>query len=177
MHRIDLIDFVKDQKHIVKKLKDIIVVLGGVRELAVPDKVTGVNPRYDRRRMKTKRTTRVRGEVVPEVNIKSTFLRLYQTEWKAAHTFVVNANRSIGEFSYKTPLGRLTLADKREDISKLREALMSEAAKRNTENRHWQVLVEGPTWGELNEDARTQLLTVMAGELPDVFFEEVEAAE
>lgn len=98
---------------------------------------------------------------------------LYPKEAKAAGRFRKNVAQVLRGMTYSTPLGRVALRTSAPTIEELREKALIEAVVHNTENPHWHVLVEGPTWVEMGEDACSTLLTVLGGRLPEwMFFEE-----
>lgn len=145
------------------KLKPLIVILGSLREVPL----SGV--KQEDRKFRSKKNTKKYGETATETKIKSTQIRLYAKEWRAARRLVKNSHMILQkQLGYSTPLGRIAPTSKIKDLIEFREYALAEAAKHNKENRHWQVTVE-LTWAELSEDAISQLLTITGGELPDAF--------
>lgn len=149
----------------MRVLRPLIVVLGGVR-------VTPVESLH-RKTMRTRTVRRrLNGVLAATKKSRDTTILLYPQEARAAGRFRKNVAAVLRDLTYSTPLGRIALRDSAVALAELREHALGEAMEHNRENPHWHVLVEGPTWSTLEEDACSILLTVLGGRLPDWMFEE-----
>jgi hypothetical protein len=147
----------------VRKLKPLLVVLGGIREVPIGE------AKREERRYGSSRSHHASGHETIETRVRGRTIRMHPEQWKAAHRFVKNSNRMLQKLTYSTTLGRITLVSRKPQILQFREAALLESAEHNTLHKHWHVVVE-LTPQELGKDACNQLLTIYGGELPDLFF-------
>lgn len=147
-------------------LKPLIVVLGGVRMTGV--KVQTGATTY---RQRTKRRSRRGGESALEFHTHERRIIQDADAWRDANRFVKNANSSLKEYTVRTPLGRIAVATMKPYLSRFREECYQAATEHNPKNSDWQIRVE-LSWADLGADAISQLLTLMAEDLPPSFWEQ-----
>jgi hypothetical protein len=150
------------------RLRPLIVVLGGVRV----QPTESLHRRVERTRTVRRKLVDREGRSVPVAQKRAEHREtlLYPAEWKAANRFRKNTYAILRELTFSSPLGRIALAASAPKLSELRERALAEAVIHNRECPHWHVLVEGPTWATLPEDAESVLLTVLGGRLPAWMF-------
>lgn len=153
----------------MRTLKPLIVVLGGVRVTPVE----AVQRRIERTRTVRHALVDSAGKSVPAARKKAhqREILLYPAELKAANRFRKNAAAYLRDLTFSSPLGRVALRESISKLVELREGALVESVAHNRECPHWQVLVEGPTWAELSEDAVSTLLTTLGGRLPEWMFQ------
>lgn len=143
-------------------LRDLVAVLGGVR-------IDG--KRRKKVRQNTRRRSRLGRHVALEMHVHEQTVVAEPEQWRAARRFVKNSNVVLSRYYVRTPFGHVALRSMVPVLHRFRERAMAEAAARhNSVHREWQVLVE-LTWADLGDDARSELLTHMAEDLPESFFE------
>lgn len=148
----------------LRVIRPLIVVLGGIRVAPVEA--------LHRKTMRTRTLRRQRNGVpTAEKKAQHHVTVYYPRELKAANRFRKNAAALLRSCTFSTPIGRIALANSIGALVELREKALEEAVAHNQDNPHWHVLVEGPTWAYLPEDAQSVLLTTLGGRLPEWMFE------
>lgn len=153
----------------MRVLKPLVVVLGGVR-VAPAERI---HREVARTRTVRRKLVAHDGRSVPAAQKKAEHREtlLWPAELKAANRFRKNAHAHMRSLTFSTPLGRIALRDSIGALIELREHALAEAVAHNREHPHWNILVEGPSWADLPEDAQSTLLTVLGGRLPEWMFE------
>lgn len=153
----------------MKKLKPLVVVLGSIRLIGTK--------RLKREKMGRRRSRMGQHDAL-ELNAHERLVIAEPEQWRAGRRFIKTAHARLQEFYVRTPIGNIALKSVVPGLRRFREKAMHEAAHGapgrpggNRTHRHWQVLVEGPTWADLTDDSLSLLMTLMAEDLPTAFFE------
>lgn len=147
-----------------RHLRRILIILGGVREAPM-------DGAQERRRPKsTRRNRSQKGIPTTEHRHQDVVIRRYPQQWKEVHCVVTNVNRKLKTICYITPIGRITLKQHELSLLQLKEQILAESALANSANQYWHV-VDELSWTELDDYAKSELLRIMGGDLPDVFWE------
>lgn len=118
----------------------------------------------------TRRNRRHKGVPATEHRRKDLVVKKYPQQWKEVHCVVTHVNRQLKTICYMTPNGRITLLEREPDLLQLKEQILKESVLANSANKYWHVLDE-LNWTEMNEFSKSELLRIMGGDLPDVFWE------
>lgn len=148
-----------------RRLRELVVVLGGIREVPM----SGA-------RQSTRTSTRRRGRVGDQEatfhRTKSQNVRLYPAQWRRAHRLVKTWRMRLSRVCFHTPIGQVALRSRVDELLVVKEGFNADAADHNNENPYWQV-VDEMTWCLIDARGRSDLLTIMGGDMPDSFWEEV----
>lgn len=147
-----------------RRLREMVVILGGIREVPMSGATIA-------KRTATRRTRRVDGEEAMIHRSNRQLVRLYPREWRRAHRLIKAWSERLRALCYHTPLGRLALHEREPELVVIKEGFAADAADHNNENPHWQVLDE-LSWCLLDERSRSDLLTVMGGDMPAEYWED-----